>query len=83
MASLIISMGIGGSVGSILGILQDPIMNKVLSFSLKKLSGLARGEHLSEEDKVFIKDYNSRKYIHNGIDYTQQMKAMSFSPGMR
>ena len=83
MASLIISMGIGGSVGSILGILQDPIMNKVLSFSLKKLSGLARGEHLSEEDKAFIKDYNSRKYIHNGIDYTQQMKAMSFSPGMR
>ena len=44
---------------------------------------IARGEHLNAQEKEFIKNYNSRKYIHNGIDYTQQMRAMSFSPGMR
>ena len=41
MASLIISMSVGGSIGTILGFLKDPLMNKVLAFSLKKNYELA------------------------------------------
>jgi len=83
MASLLISMGIGGSLGTIIGVLKDPLLGLTFKFATKNISKLARGEHLNAQEKEFIKNYNSRKYIHNGIDYTQQMRAMSFSPGMR
>jgi len=83
MASLIISMGIGGSLGTILGFLKDPLVNKVLGFSLKKLSSLAKGEHLSEEEKDFIKKYNSRQLIVNGHEYTEQFRVLNISRGNR
>jgi len=83
MASLLISMGIGGSLGTVIGVLKDPLFGLTFKFASKNLLKLARGEHLNAEEKEFIKNYNSRKYIHNGIDYTQQMRVMSFSPGMR
>jgi len=83
MASLLISIGIGGSLGTVIGVLKDPLLGLTFKFATNNLSKLARGEHLNAKEKEFIKNYNSRKYIHNGIDYTQQMRAMSFSPGMR
>ena len=83
MTSLIISMGFGGSIGTVLGFLKDPLMNKVLGFSLKKLSSLAKGEHLSEEEKDFIKKYNNRKVIINGYDYTEQYRVINISRGNR
>ena len=83
MASLLISLGVGGSLGTIIGVLKDPLLGLTFKFATNNLSKLARGEHLNAQEKEFIKNYNSRKYIHNGIDYTQQMRAMSFSPGMR
>jgi len=83
MVSLLISMGIGGSLGTVLGVLKDPLLGLTFKFATNNLSKLARGEHLNAGEKEFIKKYNSRKYTHNGIDYTEQMKAMSLSPGMR
>ena len=83
MTSLIIAMGFGGSIGTVLGFLKDPLMNKVLGFSLKKLSSLAKGEHLSEEEKDFIKKYNNRKVIINGYDYTEQYRVINISRGNR
>ena len=83
MASLLISIGIGGSLGTVIGVLKDPLFGLTFKFATNNLSKLARGEHLNAQEKEFIKNYNSRKYIHNGIDYTQQMRAISFSPGMR
>lgn len=83
MASLIISMSVGGSIGTILGFLKDPLMNKVLAFSLEKLSCLAKGDHLSEEEKDFIKKYNSRQLIVNGHEYTEQFRVLNISRGNR
>jgi len=83
MASLLISLGVGGSLGTIIGVLKDPVSGFIFKFATSNLSKIAKGEHLNAEEKEFIKNYNSRKYIHNGIDYTHQMRVMSFSPGMR
>lgn len=83
MTSLLISMGIGGSLGTVIGVLKDPLFGLTFKFATNNLSKIARGDHLNAEEKEFIKKYNSRKYIYNGIDYTQQFRIMSFSPGMR
>ena len=79
MVSLLASIGIGGTVGVILGIMEDPVANTVLSFSFKKLRGMARGEHLSKEEKDGIKEYNNRECVVNGIDYTDQMRAINLT----
>jgi len=79
MISLLASIGIGGTVGVILGIMEDPVANTVLSFSFKKLRGMARGEHLSKEEKEWIKEYNNRECVVNGIDYTDQMRAINLT----
>ena len=79
MVSLLASIGIGGTVGVILGIMEDPVANTVLSFSFKKLRGMARGEHLSKEEKERIKEYNNRECVVNGIDYTDQMRAINLT----
>mgnify|MGYP001585131808 FL=1 len=79
MVSLLASIGIGGTVGVILGIMEDPVANTVLSFSFKKLRGMARGEHLSKEEKEWIKEYNNRECVVNGIDYTDQMRAINLT----
>ena len=84
MASLLISLSVGGSLGTIIGIFQDPIMNKVLAFSSQALGHLARGDHLSQEEKDFIKQYNDRQpFIINGQEYTQQFRAIEISQGYR
>jgi hypothetical protein len=79
MVSLLASIGIGGTVGVILGIMEDPVANTVLSFSFKKLRGMARGEHLSKEEKEWIKEYNNKECVVNGIDYTDQMRAINLT----
>ncbi len=35
---------------------------------------MSKGGHLSEEEKKWIHEYNNRKCIINGVDYTQQMR---------
>lgn len=77
MVSLLASIGIGGTVGVIFGIMEDPVANTVLSFSFKKLRGMTKGEHLSKEEKEWIKEYNNQKCVVNGIDYTEQMRAIN------
>ena len=81
MASLLISMGIGGSLGTIIGILKDPLTGIAFKFATNNLSRVAKGEHLNNEEKDFIKKYNSRKLIHKGVDYTEQYKIMALSIG--
>ena len=83
MISLLASIGIGGTVGVVLGVLENPVANTVLTFSFKKLRGMAKGNHLSEEEKVWIKEYNNRTCVVNGIDYTEQMKIINFSSSFR
>jgi hypothetical protein len=40
---------------------------------------MARGEHLSKEEKEWIKEYNNRECVVNGIDYTDQMRAINLT----
>lgn len=49
---------LGGVLGSILGVFQTPGAGIVIAAGKK----LARGDHLSAEDKVFIKQYNKTHY---------------------
>ena len=83
MISLLASIGIGGTVGVVLGVLENPVANTVLTFSFKKLRGLAKGHSLSEEEKVWIKEYNNRTCIVDGVDYTEQMRTINFSSSFR
>lgn len=74
--ALLASLGIGGTLGIVLGILKDPHTRKVLKYAAKAAKFLAAGKHLSEADKKFVRDYNSRKTVVNGHDYTEQLKVM-------
>jgi len=79
MVSLLASIGIGSTVGIILGVVNDPVANKVFAFGFRKLRSMSKGEHLSKEEKEWIKEYNNRTCVVNGIDYTEQMKIMSLT----
>jgi len=81
MTSLIISLVFGGATGGILGLLSNPVADVILSYSFKSLGKLARGEHLSEADKKFIKEYNSHRVIYKGHDYTEQLKNQRIMDG--
>jgi hypothetical protein len=74
--ALLASLGIGGSLGIALGILKDPRTRKVLKYAAKAAKVLSSGEHLSEADKKFIRDYNSKKTVVDGYDYTEQLHVM-------
>mgnify|MGYP003639780105 FL=1 len=75
--AILASLGIGGTLGIVLGILGDPKTRKILKYATKAAKFLAEGKHLSEKDKKFIKDYNSRRTVVNGHDYTEQLQVMS------
>ena len=79
MLSLLTSIGVGSTIGVVLGIMEDPVANTILKFSFKKLRGMAKGEHLSKEEKEWIKEYNNQKCVVNGIDYTEQMKIINLT----
>tara|TARA_R110000824_G_scaffold231356_7_gene419196 strand:+ start:885 stop:1136 length:252 start_codon:yes stop_codon:yes gene_type:complete len=83
MIALLASIGIGGTFGVVLGVLENPVANTVLTFSFKKLRSIAKGNQLSEEEKVWIKEYNNRTCVVNGVDYTEQMKIINFSSSFR
>lgn len=74
MVSILASIGIGGTLGTILGVMEDPVSNAVIKFAFKKLRWMSKGGHLSGEEKKWIHEYNNRKCIINGVDYTQQMR---------
>jgi hypothetical protein len=46
---------LGGSLGVVISILRHPMAGKVAKIA----KGAARGEHLSQADKTFIKKYNT------------------------
>ena len=83
MVSFLASIGIGGTVGVIFGVMDDPVANTVLKFAFKKLRSMSKGEHLSKEEKKWIKEYNNRKCVVNGIDYTEQMKIINLTSSFR
>ena len=74
MISLLTSLGIGGSVGVALGILEDPVANQVLKLAWRCLRSMSRGEHLSSEEKEWIRDYHAQKIVVDGYDYTEQLR---------
>lgn len=49
---------LGGTLGTIIGILQTPGVGIIIAASKKA----AHGDHLSEEDKAFIHEYNRTHY---------------------
>ena len=74
MISLLASLGIGGSVGVALGILEDPVANEMLKLAWGCLRSMSKGEHLSSEEKEWIRDYNAQKVVVEGYDYTEQLR---------
>ena len=75
MVAILISLGLGGATGGVLGgVFTKPLTDLLLSFSLHSLKKLARGDHLSKEERQFIKEYNRRRMIYKGHDYTEQLK---------
>ncbi|MHC4857635.1 MAG: hypothetical protein ACYTBY_07550 [Planctomycetota bacterium] len=79
MISLLTSIGVGGSLGMIFGILEDPIANQIVKFAFKYLRKMSKGEHLSLEEKRWIRDYNDRKLVVDGYDYTEQYKIINMN----
>ncbi len=69
MISFLASIGIGGTVGVIFGVIEDPVANAVLMFAFKKLRGMTKGEHLSKEEKEWIKEYNNKECIIGGVNF--------------
>ena len=61
MLSLLASIGIGGTIGTIFGVMSDPVANSVLTYSFNGLRRIGRGEHLSQEEKDWIRKYNEEK----------------------
>ena len=61
MFSLLASIGIGGTIGTIFGVMADPVSNAVVTYSFKGLRRMARGDHLSQEEKDWIRKYNEEK----------------------
>tara|TARA_R100000808_G_scaffold22460_1_gene48863 strand:- start:1121 stop:1333 length:213 start_codon:yes stop_codon:yes gene_type:complete len=61
MFSLLASIGIGGTVGTILGVMADPVSNAVVTYSFKGLRRMSKGEHLSQDEKDWIRKYNEEK----------------------
>jgi len=40
---------------------------------------MSKGEHLSLEEKRWIRDYNDRKLVVDGYDYTEQYKIINMN----
>lgn len=74
MISLLTSIGVGGSLGVALGILEDPVANQILKLAWGCLRAASKGEHLSSEEKEWIRDYNAQKVVVDGYDYTEQLR---------
>lgn len=78
MLSLLTIIGLGGSAGTIIAILENPATGFVLSFAKKALKGLSQGKHLSEAEKRFIRDYNHVEFTAHGHDFSEQIKTMRY-----
>jgi hypothetical protein len=63
MIALLASIGIGGSLGTIIAILENPATGIILKFAKKAVIALSQGKHLSEAEKQFIKDYNHQEVM--------------------
>jgi len=74
MISLLASIGIGGSLGTIIAILENPATGIILKFAKKAVIALSQGKHLSEAEKQFIKDYNHQEVMVYGHDFSDQLK---------
>lgn len=61
MFSLLASIGIGGTIGTIFGVMADPVSNAVVTYSFKGLRRMSKGDHLSQEEKDWIREYNEQK----------------------
>jgi len=48
----------GGAIGTVLGIFSTPGVGTIVKLGRH----VARGDHLSAEDKVFIREYNKTHY---------------------
>jgi hypothetical protein len=50
---------LAGGLGSVLGVLQTPIAKEILDMGKK----MAKGEHLSDEEKAWAKDYHDTSHL--------------------
>lgn len=75
MIALLASIGFGGSLGAIIGILENPMAGVSLKIAKDALLALSRGDHLSQAEKDFIRDYNETKPVMvHGRDFSEQLK---------
>tara|TARA_R110000824_G_scaffold103417_3_gene245672 strand:- start:3061 stop:3309 length:249 start_codon:yes stop_codon:yes gene_type:complete len=78
MIALLAALGIGGSLGTVIGFLNNPAAKIVLKFAKKALIDVSQGKHLSEDEKVFIRDYNHVEAMAYGHDFSEQVKTMRY-----
>ena len=74
MIALLASIGFGGSLGVIIGILENPMAGVALKIAKNALLTISRGEHLSKDEKDFIRDYNEIEVVAYGHDFSEQLK---------
>jgi hypothetical protein len=67
LSSLALPGTAGAVLGLVLGILKNPAAKPAFRIASELSKKLVKGDHLSNEDKKFIKDYN------NGMTPRQKM----------
>ena len=77
MIALLASIGIGGSLGAIIGILENPMAGIALKIAKTAIVALSQGKHLSKDEKDFIQGYNKAEIIAYGHDFSDQLKIMN------
>ena len=74
MIAILAALGIGGSVGTVIAFLNNPAAKTVLKFAKNALIEVSQGKHLSEDEKVLIRDYNHTEVMASGHDFSEQLK---------